>query len=246
MHWPPRSARESPLFEREHHRNVALVLQALDPWILAAWQCWFGGGTAMALRYGEYRESVDIDFLVSDLAGYREVRQAIGGVHGLQPLLREGLSLDLARDVVADQYGIRTQVRAGKSIIKFEIVREARLALELPGGDDEICGVGTLTPLDLVASKLLANADRWADDAVFSRDLIDLAMQRESVGLLRKACAKAEGAYGRSVRESVARAVQALQRRPHRLSECMAALGMQGISAAQLWQAIRRIERALS
>jgi hypothetical protein len=40
--------------------------------------CYFGGGTAMALRYGEYRESVDIDFLVSDLAGYREMRQLLG------------------------------------------------------------------------------------------------------------------------------------------------------------------------
>jgi predicted nucleotidyltransferase component of viral defense system len=31
----------------------------------------FAGGTAIALRYGEYRESVDIDFLASDLASYR-------------------------------------------------------------------------------------------------------------------------------------------------------------------------------
>jgi hypothetical protein len=30
----------------------------------------FAGGTAIALRYGEYRESVDIDFLGSDLASY--------------------------------------------------------------------------------------------------------------------------------------------------------------------------------
>lgn len=234
------------MFEREHHRNVAFVLQALDPLVLASWQCWFGGGTAMALRYGEYRESVDIDFLVSDLAGYRELRQALGGAHGLAPLVREGLALPLARDVVTDQYGIRTQVRAGASIIKFEIVREARISLAPPGADDVLCGVGTLTPLDLAAGKLLANADRWADDAVFSRDLIDLAMQRESVNLLRQACAKAEGAYGASVRESLAKAVQSLRQRPHRLAECMAALGMQGVSAAQLWQHIRRIEKNLS
>jgi hypothetical protein len=30
----------------------------------------FAGGTTIALHYGEYRESVDIDFLVSDLASY--------------------------------------------------------------------------------------------------------------------------------------------------------------------------------
>ena len=234
------------MFEREHHRNVALVLQALDPLVLASWQCWFGGGTAMALRYGEYRESADIDFMVSDPTGYRELRQALGGAHGFAPLLREGLALTLARDVVTDQYGIRTQVRAGQSIIKFEIVREARISLAPPGADDAVCGIGTLTPLDLAAGKLLANADRWAIDAVFSRDLIDLAMQRESVGLLRQACAKAEGAYGAAVRESLAKAVQSLRQRPHRLAECMAALGMQGVSAAQLWQSIRRIEKSLA
>ncbi|MGZ3426818.1 MAG: nucleotidyl transferase AbiEii/AbiGii toxin family protein, partial [Caldimonas sp.] len=48
------------MFEREHHRRIAAILQALDAELLAASHCLFGGGTAMALRYGEYRESVDI------------------------------------------------------------------------------------------------------------------------------------------------------------------------------------------
>ncbi|NTV11181.1 MAG: DUF1302 domain-containing protein [Zoogloea sp.] len=38
-----------------------------------------------------------------------------------------------------------------------------------PGKDDVVCGIGTLTPLDLAASKLLANSDRQADDGVFSQ-----------------------------------------------------------------------------
>ncbi|HKW83534.1 MAG TPA: nucleotidyl transferase AbiEii/AbiGii toxin family protein, partial [Burkholderiaceae bacterium] len=49
------------MFEREHHRRVATVLEALDADVLKANACLFGGGTAIALRYGEYRESVDID-----------------------------------------------------------------------------------------------------------------------------------------------------------------------------------------
>jgi len=32
------------LFERQHHRDVALVLQALDPEVLAGRRCYFGGG----------------------------------------------------------------------------------------------------------------------------------------------------------------------------------------------------------
>ncbi len=45
----------------------------------------------------------------------------------------------------------------------------------------------TLTRLDLAASALLASSDRWADDAVHSRDLIDLAMMRLDRTLLRAA-----------------------------------------------------------
>lgn len=55
------------LFERLHHQRIAHVLGALNGPLLRANNCLFGGGTAIALRYGEYRESVDIDFLVSDL-----------------------------------------------------------------------------------------------------------------------------------------------------------------------------------
>jgi hypothetical protein len=231
------------LFEREHHRRIALVLQALDPAVLLQHRCLFGGGTAMALRYGEYRESVDIDFLVSDAAGYRELRQLLGGPAGLAPLVRPGLSLELAREVRTDQYGIRTVVRTEGVGIKFEIVREARIAFDPPGVDDAVCGVSTLVPLDLAAGKLLANADRWADDAVFSRDLIDLAMMAPSSALLDAALRKAEEAYGRSVREALGKAVDALRRRPQRLDECLQALRMHGVPKAALWQRIRELER---
>lgn len=233
------------MFERQHHRDVALVLQCLEPRELAARHCYFGGGTAMALRYGEYRESVDIDFLIANLAGYRELRQMLAGAAGLGPLVRPGMALDLARELRADQYGIRTQVRSGAAVIKFEIVLEARIAFEAPGADDQVCGIRTLTPVDLAAEKLLANADRWPDDAVFSRDLIDLAMQAGPPALLRAACAKAEGAYGASVRKALTDAVETLRRRPQRLGECMTALGIDRISKAQLWAKIRALPKWL-
>lgn len=233
------------MFEREHHRRIALVLQALDPQVLAALGCHFGGGTAMALRYGEYRESVDIDFLVSDLAGYRELRQRLAAAGGLQPLVRAGMQLELARELRADQYGVRTLLRGAGAPIKFEIVLEGRITLDPPGPQDQVCGVPTLTPVDLAAEKLLANADRWADDAVFSRDLIDLAMQNGHPDLLRAACAKAEGAYGAAIRQALATAVQALGQRPRRLDECLRALGVTGASKAQVWQRLRRLARQL-
>src|SRR3569623_3140415 len=90
-----KSAEVACMFERPHHRDVALVLQALEPAALSQRHCWFGGGTAMALKYGEYRESLDIDFLVADRDGYRELRQVLGGVAGLAPLVRPGLPVEL-------------------------------------------------------------------------------------------------------------------------------------------------------
>jgi hypothetical protein len=231
------------LFERAHHRNVALVLQALNADALAQRHCYFGGGTAMALKYGEYRESVDIDFMVSDLAGYRELRQMLGHAD-LQPVTRAGMKIELARDIRADQYGIRTQVRSGDSQIKFEIVLEARIELQEPGRDDRICAVQALAPIDMAAEKLLANADRWRDDSVYGRDLIDLAMMNADRRLLERACTKAEAAYGESVRRSLAQAVD-LMGQPGRLEQCMRALSVGPATKAQVWQAIRRLARAL-
>lgn len=233
------------MFERPHHRDIALVLQSLDAAALSQRHCYFGGGTAMALRYGEYRESMDIDFMVSDLAGYRDLRQLLGNVRDFLPIAREGIKIELAREVRADQYGIRTQIRSGESTIKFEIVLEARIELAMPKESDRVCGIQTLAPIDLAAEKLLANADRWADDSVYSRDLIDLAMMHADRQLLESACVKAEGPYGKSVRSALSQAVDALEARRGRLEACMTALSVDGVSRAQLWQAIRTAARRL-
>lgn len=221
------------------------MLQALDGSTLVAHHCLFGGGTAMALRYGEYRESVDIDFLVSEATGYRALRQLLTSPHGVAPLLRPGMALEQVREVRADQYGIRTLVRAGNEAIKFEIVQEARITLEQPGPGDMLCGVATLTPVDMAAGKLLANADRWADGAVFSRDLIDLAMMAPPPATLQAALAKAQLAYGDSVRADLLRAVEQLRQAPLRLARCMQAMKMDTVPRALLWQRIRNLEKAL-
>lgn len=226
MTWRARSDESRWMFERPHHRRVAEALAALDAALLADNHCLFGGGTAIALRHGEYRESVDIDFLVSDMAGYRSLRQLLTSGDGLRPLVRESAELQQAREVRADQYGIRTSVRMEDIEIKFEIVLEARMELEAPGAADRVCGIATLTPLDLAASKLLANSDRWADDSVFSRDLIDLAMMQPGIALLQCAAGKARQAYGESIDRDLARAAEALLDRPGRMDRCMEMLQM--------------------
>lgn len=232
------------MFERPHHRRIASVLASLDADALMASDCLFGGGTAIALRFGEYRESADIGFLVSKLDGYRQLRQALTGPEGLRAIARPGRRpWTQTRETRADQYGIRTLLDVDGAIVKFEIVLEGRIELAPPGPEDRLCGVATLTPLDMVTTKLLANSDRWRDDSVFSRDLIDLAMMRPSQTLRREAVAKAELAYGQSVRADLTRAVETLRERPHRLDACMKAMGIDTVSKAALWARIRALVR---
>jgi hypothetical protein len=215
------------------------VLQALNAELLANSHCLFGGGTAIALHYGEYRESVDIDFLISDLAGYRSLRQLLTGPDGLAAIAHPTAMLRAVREIRADQYGIRTIVGVGEIKIKLEIVLEARIQLESPDPARHICGIATITPLDMLASKLLANSDRWADDSVYSRDLIDIAMM-QATGLLEAAIEKAAGAYGASVQRDLVQSVSKLLTREGRLEQCMTALKI-NTPKVVLWQRLQAL-----
>ncbi len=233
------------MFERPHHQRIAQVLFALNGDLLRNHHCLFGGGTAIALRYGEYRESVDIDFLVSDLSSYRSLRQQMTGADGINAIVATGAHvLHQIRDMRMDQYGIRTQIEVDGQPIKFEIVLEARIQLAEPARDDVICGIATLSVLDAVASKLLANADRWADESVFNRDLIDLAMMRVPLPLLRLALLKSEVAYGGSIRESLSSAINKVQSKPNWLERCMQVMAMNAPKAL-VWQRIRALKKVL-
>ena len=233
------------MFKRPHHQRIAQVLGALNGPLLRANGCLFGGGTVIALRYGEYRESVDIDFMVSDVGGYRAMRQLLTGPQGTGAIVREGAApLEQAREVRADQYGIRTLLRVAEQPIKLEIVLEGRIKFALPGPGDEVCGIATLTPLDMATSKLLANSDRWNDDGVFNRDLIDLAMMSPPLPLLRQAVAKAEQAYGQSVLNDLAKAINRLQTRQGWAERCMQVMAMD-LPKALLWQKVRALARVL-
>jgi len=214
---------------------VAEVLSMLDAPLLAEHHCWFGGGTAIVLANGEFRESLDIDFLVSDQQSYRQLRQIVRD-HGLGGLTTR--ELVLGRPPTVDGYGIRSSVLVAGTAIKFEIIHEGRIDLDNPSPGTEICGVRTLTRTDQVASKLLANDDRWADTSTFSRDLIDLAMMKPDAVSLKAGARKAVDAYGTSIGTSLDKAVAHLRDRPQRLDACIRALKIDA-PRATVWQRIR-------
>lgn len=231
------------MFTREYHQAIAQVLYALDGKLLHEHHCLFGGGTVIALRYGEYRESVDVDFMVSSKAGYRDLRQLAR--NGLQALCRDNnLPFAQTREMRIDQYGIRTMLSVVGRDIKFEIVLEGRVELEEPGPDDSVCGIATLSPLDMATSKLLANADRCYDDGAFNRDVIDLAMMKPSRSLLESAVIKAQAAYGNAILHDLAAAIERMETRDGWMERCMDAMAMD-IPKAVLWKHIRALKKGL-
>ena len=231
------------LFERARHQRIELVLNALDGDILRAHQCLFAGGTAIALRFGEYRESVDIDFLVSNIDCYRNLRQLLTGKNDINAIVRHDAEpLVQEREIRAVRDGIRTFINMDGLSIKFEIVSEGRVTFEPPTAEDVVCGISTLTQVDMVTSKLLANTDRWRDEGVFSRDLIDLAMMTPSLTLLRTAVAKAETAYGAAILRDLERAITHIEDHREWLQRCMQVMAM-AQPPAVVWKSIRALRR---
>jgi hypothetical protein len=212
------------LFDRPHHRRIARVLECLDADLLLKHRCLFGGGTAIALSHGEFRESMDIDFICASVEGYRELRGLVNK-GGIDAALQT--PVPVLRDPRIDQYGIRCAFAVDDQPVKFEIVFEGRIALADPLQEDKVCGVWTLRLEDMVATKLMANSDRWADSAVMSRDLVDLAMLGDHAGGLPDAgIAKALHAYGDSIVTDLDKARQSLLGREGRLEHCMRAMGI--------------------
>lgn len=222
------------MFRRPHHQRIAALLAELDGELLTQCQCLFAGGTAIALQLNEYRRSDDIDFLCASTDGYRRLREVVYE-HGLRGLARG--SLPVLREARSDQYGIRAVLGSAEAVVKFEIVREARI--ELSAGPETIAGVPILCRDDLYAEKLLANVDRGLDRSTLHRDYLDLCVMRLRWGPIPvSAWEKARSAYGNAVERGLAGVAALLvdERYRHR---CLEALD---VAPGQL----NEVERALA
>ena len=229
------------MFTRPHHQRIAKVLESLDADLLKRHNCLFAGGTAIALGYGEYRESVDIDFLVSDLASYRYLRNSVRE-QGLQVLMKSTDASQLqTSDIRSDQYGIRTKVFVEGKPIKFEIVLEGRISLAEPGQKDSVLGVATLMKIDMAVSKLLANSDRGLDVGMHCRDVIDLAMLSLNKSEFAEATTKGEAAYGEAILKDLAKVIGMLSEANGLLERCMKAMDV-SVPRALLWQNISKLK----
>jgi hypothetical protein len=174
------------------------------------------------MELDEYRDSLDVDLLCADVVGYRNIRSQISE-HSLGAIL--AVPLSFAREVRADRYGIRTYFDIEGEKVKFEIVAEGRIALT----SQKLSGlpIPCLDRLSCFAEKLLANADRWADRSVLSRDIIDIAFMVDHWGIIPpEAVSVAENAYGTSVNKCLKNAVALVQSDASYLDRCIATMAI--------------------
>ncbi|MBR8839306.1 MAG: nucleotidyl transferase AbiEii/AbiGii toxin family protein [Stigonema ocellatum SAG 48.90 = DSM 106950] len=207
-------------FHLKQHQLVLQILSRLNVDFLKDCGTYFRGGTFLTLKYDEYRLSNDIDFLCSSGQGYRAIRQEIFD-RGYDAIFTSYDSIELPREIQANQYGVRFPVFVEGVSIKFEIVMEGRITLDAPAEFDWL-PVVCLSLVDCFAEKLLANADRWLDTSIESRDLIDLAMLRCSGEIPAAAMVKAENAY--PVVEPLKRAIANFQSKPDYRQRCYQSL----------------------
>lgn len=154
-------------FLRQHHRLIARALENFNADYLRANRILFGGGTRIALELGEFRESVDIDFLCPDVDAYRAVRSEVSNV-SLGRLVKQDFVYP--KDIRPDRDAVRCFIRIEETAVKLEFVACADYPLNpspaMPFGvpmiDRESC----------FAVKFLANADRCS--MMPFKDIFDL------------------------------------------------------------------------
>ncbi|MFZ5467811.1 MAG: nucleotidyl transferase AbiEii/AbiGii toxin family protein [Myxococcota bacterium] len=221
-------------YKRPYHQRLARVIDRLDSARLRECGALFGGGTLISLVLGEFRVSRDLDFLCPVGEGYRRLRQLVDE-QGAQGLFQNTEGVGLPRPARADQYGVRFPIAFEGELIKLEIFCEARIALDPPENVPGL-SVGCLSTGDRFAEKLLANADRWADDSIEARDLIDLAMMRRKGPIPHAAVAKAAAAY--EVEPALKRALEAFGRRPGFRARCIEALEIHPPHLSDLYEGL--------
>jgi hypothetical protein len=208
-------------FKLDHHNKILTILNCLNCDVLRKGSAYFAGGTLLALDFEEYRWSKDIDFLASvGTEGYRYLRTIIFD-NGHEALFKHLNEIQITGNRTTDQYGIRMLVVVDDIPIKMEIIAENRFQLD-PPRYPTWSPVPCLSFNDCFTSKLLANSDRYADQSIEARDLIDLAILRLQSPIPQLSIEKAESAY--EVIRPLKRALELFQGRPDYRERCFLGL----------------------
>ncbi len=217
-------------FNLDIHNKIITILESLNSEILTTSNTYFGGGTRITLDFDEYRQSKDIDFIspVSP-SSYKYLRTIIFD-NGYKGLFHNLTRIKIGRGNT-DQYGIRMMIYVDGVPIKTEIIAESRFVPDPPTYPNW-SPVACLSVNDCFTSKLLANSDRFMDDSVEARDLIDIAVMRLRFSIPQSALAKAEKAY--EVIRPLKVAIQRFQERIDFREKCFSGLQIQEMQIPEI------------
>lgn len=165
-------------FLREKHNHISNVLCGIDRGFLNHAGCYFAGGTAIAMAFGEHRTSFDIDFLAS-FDAFNLIKQRIHSC-GMTSFTNE---VSVIGDVIISRGMIKAILQyQNEQPIKFEIILEDNMPLNpVVGLIGKLPEVLTVSPSVMVAQKLMAFSDRGMDISVHHRDYWDLCVLAESL-----------------------------------------------------------------
>lgn len=220
------------MFKRLHHQKIASVLQSMNVDLLNKAECYFAGGTAIALQINEYRESVDIDFICSSKEGYKLLRNTISS--DLGDILKNPIKH--IREVRIEREKFSTFLDVEGTPIKIEFLAEGNTSIS--GSMNTELGVPTLSRIDMFAQKLMANADRGGDKATLSRDIIDLSfMIREWGHIPFEAWSKAYESYGEYLINGFYSGIQLIQNKPY-LETCLSKMKIDKLQLNPIYESL--------
>ena len=217
-------------FQYAIHNQILQILGAVNCDFFESCSILFGGGTMLALEYGEYRLSRDIDFLCPYGEPFSRLRrrtfeQGYAALFNLDKCTQ----FEFPQEMRTDRDGVRFAIAIDQTILKFEIVAEGRIVLASPA-KPAWSPVVCLSTIDRIVEKLLANGDRWPDQSVLSRDLIDLAILRHNMAFPQAAFDKAEAAY--PTIEPLKRSILSFQAKPDYRLRCYERLQLESPAVA--------------
>lgn len=188
-------------FKLEHHALIESALSNFNADFFIENRIFFGGGTRIALELGEFRKSIDIDFLCPDKNSYRAVREHVTNV-SLGELVKQ--DFEYAREIMFNRDSVRVVFKCDGAPLKLEFVCFDNYDLNCVV-DDQF-PVPYLDRESCFYTKLMSHTDRCMSHPY--KDIVDILAMCDSWGEIpESAFIKAESHYGQQIRSMLIRAV---------------------------------------
>lgn len=168
------------VWTKKHHNNIWDIMKSIDIETINKSGLVFAGGTLCALRYGEYRESVDIDFFtnIENQKNFSLFQQNIINGNNGNILLQNQNSKYGINIIRYERNFLQLLIKNNHKNNPNEDAKDVKVEFvcsEVPlVGKTLFKGVLSLSPIASIACKLIAYKIRGKELSSQKKDLIDL------------------------------------------------------------------------